>query len=72
MLASNPSQRDRIKSGGILVSVHCDNSDWTKKAKDILERTGADDVASAGEAAADFDKSDRPIPNTVERDLRRA
>jgi hypothetical protein len=52
----------RIKSGGILLSVHCDNSDWTKRAKDILERTGAEDVASTGEAAADFDKSDRPIP----------
>src|ERR1700757_4768527 len=25
----------RIKSGGILLSVHCDDSDWTKKAKQI-------------------------------------
>ena len=24
------------------------NSDWTKRAKDILERTGAEDIASAG------------------------
>src|SRR6186713_2614182 len=39
----------RIKSGGILLSVHCDNSEWTKKAKDILERTGAEDVSSTGE-----------------------
>src|SRR3954471_20461129 len=30
----------RIKSGGILLSVHCDNSEWTSKAKDILEQTG--------------------------------
>ncbi len=52
----------RIKDGGILVSVHCDSSEWTKRAKDILERTGAQDVASTGEAAADFDKSDRPVP----------
>ena len=52
----------RIKDGGILLSVHCDSSDWTKRAKDILERTGAQDVASTGEASADFDKSDRPIP----------
>ena len=43
----------RIKSGGILLSVHCDDSDWTKKAKDVLARTGATDIASAGEAAAD-------------------
>src|SRR5580693_9157213 len=39
----------RIKDGGILVSVHCDSSEWTKKAKEILGRTGAQDVASAGE-----------------------
>src|SRR5205814_4196578 len=54
----------RIKSGGILLSVHCDNSEWTKKAKEILEKTGAEDVASTGEAAADFSKSDRPMPRT--------
>ena len=51
----------RIKDGGILLSVHCDNSEWTKKAKDILKRTGADDVASAGEGSADT-KTDRPLP----------
>jgi len=56
----------RIKAGGILLSVHCDNSEWTKRAKEILERTGADDVSSTGEAAADFDKSDRPIPTVRE------
>lgn len=50
----------RIKEGGILLSVHCDNSDWVKKAKDILERTGAEDVASAGEAGADT-KTDKPL-----------
>ena len=52
----------RIKEGGILLSVHSDNSDWTKKAKDILERTGAQDVSSAGEASADYSKSDKPMP----------
>ena len=52
----------RIKNGGILLSVHCDNSDWTKKAKQILEDTGAEDVSSTGEASADFSKSDRPMP----------
>ena len=41
----------RVKDGGILVSVHCDNSDWVGRAKDILERSGAQDVASAGEKA---------------------
>src|SRR5512140_1766839 len=40
----------RIREGGILLSVHCDNSEWTHRAKDILERTGAWDISSAGEA----------------------
>jgi len=51
----------RVKSGGILLSVHCDNSEWTKRAKQILEDTGAEDVSSTGEADADFSKSDRPM-----------
>jgi hypothetical protein len=51
----------RVKDGGILLSVHCDDSEWTKKAKEILETTGAEDVASTGESAADFQKSDRPM-----------
>jgi hypothetical protein len=50
----------RINKGGILLSVHCDDSEWTKKAKEILENTGADDVSSTGEATADFDKTDKP------------
>lgn len=54
----------RIKEGGILLSVHSDSSDWTKKAKQILERTGAHDISSSGEAGADFAKSDRPLPRT--------
>src|SRR5579872_2066718 len=52
----------RIKEGGILLSVHSDNSEWTKRAKEILENTGARDIASAGEASADFAKSDKPLP----------
>ena len=41
----------RIKEGGVLVSVHCDDSDWVSKAKDVLEHRGAQDIASAGEKA---------------------
>ena len=52
----------RIKGGGILLSVHCDDSNWTKKAKDILVRTSATEVSSTGEAAADFQKTDKPLP----------
>ena len=50
----------RVKEGGMLLSVHCDSSDWVKRAKDLLERTGAQDVASAGERGADYDETDRP------------
>lgn len=52
----------RIKEGGILLSVHSDDTDWKNKAKDILERTGAEDIGSKGESDADYDESDRPYP----------
>ncbi len=51
----------RVKSGGILLSVHCDGSDGVKRAKQILEETGAEDVASSGEASADYAASERPM-----------
>jgi hypothetical protein len=54
----------RVIKGGILLSVHCDNSEWEKQAKQILENTGAQDVAARGEANADFAKTDRPMPRT--------
>ena len=54
----------RVKQGGILLSVHCDDSDWTKRAKAILERTGAEDVSSTGEAGADYAKTDKPLPRS--------
>lgn len=50
----------RIKGGGILLSVHCDSSEWVKRAEDILKDTGADDVASSSEASADFNVTDKP------------
>ncbi len=41
-----------VKDGGILLSVHVDDSDWQKKAKTILEECGARDIASAGEESS--------------------
>src|SRR6202158_549338 len=41
----------RLKEGGVLLSVHCDTSEEIARAKEILKRTGAADVASAGEEA---------------------
>ena len=54
----------RIKNGGILLSVHSDDSSWTKRAKQILEATGAQDVSSTGETKGDFENTDRPMPKT--------
>lgn len=42
----------RVKDGGILLSVHCDTSDEIDRAKDVLKRMGAEDIASAGEKSA--------------------
>lgn len=49
-----------VKTGGILLSVHSDDSQWTSKAKKILETTGADDISSTSEASADYAVADRP------------
>jgi len=61
----------RIRRGGILLSVHCDDPDWARRAKNILNQTGAEDVAAAGEAVADYAAADRPArrgnPVTVEK-----
>lgn len=39
----------KIREGKILLSVHSENSDETKRAKEIFERAGAEDIATAGE-----------------------
>ena len=55
----------RVKDGGILLSVHSDSSEWTKRAKEILERTGAQDIASTSEASSEHLKSDHPATREV-------
>jgi hypothetical protein len=52
----------RIREGGVLLSVHCDSSDWVKRGKDILRETGAQDIGSAGEKAGDFANAEKPMP----------
>jgi hypothetical protein len=42
----------RVKDGGVLLSVHCDTSNEIRRAKDLLEGTGAEDIASSGEKSA--------------------
>jgi hypothetical protein len=58
----------RIKEGGILLSAHCGTSDEVTRAKSILKRTGAEDIASTGEASADEEPYASPTPGrTVQR-----
>ncbi len=44
----------RIKDGGVLLSAHCDTSEEITRAKDLLKKSGAEDISSTGEASADF------------------
>lgn len=54
----------RIRNGGILVSVHCDDSAWVKRAKEVLEQTGAIDIATSSEARGDYGRTTKPVPRT--------
>ena len=51
----------RVTKGGILLSVHSDDSDWTRRAKEVLERTGAEDISSTGETKGDSQNTDKPM-----------
>jgi hypothetical protein len=50
----------RLQKGGILVSVHCDTSDEIKRSKEILERTGGEDISSASESSSGVKYKDNP------------
>ena len=39
----------RVKEGGILVSVHSDNADETRRAREIFAAAGAEDISSTSE-----------------------
>ena len=40
----------KVKDGNILVSVHCDDGDQAKRAREIFEQEGTEDIVSGGEA----------------------
>jgi len=42
----------RLKSGGVLLSVHCDTSREIDRAKGLLKTTGAEDISSSGESSS--------------------
>ena len=41
----------KVKAGNLLISVHTDNSDEIKSAKDIFSSAGAQDICTSGEAS---------------------
>lgn len=49
----------KIKAGNILISVHSESGDETKRAKEIFEQAGAQDISSSSEAGIKGDKDDR-------------
>jgi hypothetical protein len=51
----------RLQKGGILLSMHCDTSEEIKRAKEVLEHTGGENVSSTGESASDTKTADRDI-----------
>lgn len=51
----------KIREGRILIAVHSEDSDQTRRAKDIFDRAGASDIATAGEAS---------VPDTESRKKR--
>jgi hypothetical protein len=59
----------KVKDGNILISVHSETSDETKRAKDIFESAGATDISTAGEASAPGPKA--PINPEIRTTLRR-
>ena len=50
----------KINEGGILISVHSDNKDWMKKAEKVLKDTGAHEISSSSESAADIQDKSTP------------
>jgi hypothetical protein len=47
----------KIREGRILLSEHSENADETKRAKEIFEQAGAEDIATAGEESVKESKS---------------
>ena len=52
----------KIQDGGVLISVHVENAEETRRAKSVLEQSGATDVVSAGESDVPSDRRMRAAP----------
>jgi hypothetical protein len=44
----------RLRNGGLLCSVHCDDHDWAQRAKEILKDTGGQDISATREPVGDY------------------
>lgn len=52
----------KIKSGNILISVHCDDGKEVDRAKEVFERAGATDISTGSEKSApDAPAMKRPV-----------
>src|ERR1700723_1696704 len=47
----------RLQKGGILLSVHCRTSEEIKRAKDVIEDSGAEDISSTSESTSNVAKA---------------
>ena len=61
--------RGRVRNRGALLSVHCDNPMWLKRARKVLVETGSTAISARREAKPDFAASDKPhhrrVPNAA-------
>jgi len=63
---------EKIKSGNILISVHTENSDEIKRAKEIFTQANAQDICSTGESKAPKEtKADKDVPHFASSGPRR-
>jgi len=54
-----------VKDGGILLSVHSDDQEWTTRARRIMEQTGAQHMSSTTVFSAADAKIDSPLAYTA-------
>jgi hypothetical protein len=49
----------KLKGGNLLISVHTENSDEIKRAKDIFEQEGGEDISRTGESSVPSGKKEK-------------
>jgi len=50
-----------LQKGGILTSVHCETSAEIDRAKDVLKRTGAEDISTSTESSVGHESTDYAV-----------